>query len=161
MPARLLASATLAWLLFLAAGWWSAETGRATWFGPAVYLTAGRVCHQRPDRSFQTAGVQWPVCGRCAGLYLAAPIGAWAALIAARPRATRRSSNVGWFLVAAMPSALTFAIEFLGIAPVSSLARALAALPLGAAIAYFLVAVTRARHGRPSAKLSSACVRIP
>lgn len=138
MAAKVLAFASIAWVIVLAAGWWSAETGRATWFGSAVYLTAGRICHQRPDRSFQTAGVQWPVCGRCAGLYLAAPLGALAALVASRPGSLRR----WWFLVAAMPTAATFGIEYLNVAPVSSLTRAIAALPLGAAVAYFLVAVT-------------------
>ena len=139
MASKLLAAATLVWLLVLGAGWWSAETGRAPWMGSAVYLTAGRICHQRSERSFQTAGVQWPVCGRCAGLYLAAPVGAFAALIASRRERVRRS----WLLAAAVPTAVTFALEFFGVAPVSSVARALAALPLGAAIAYVLVAVTR------------------
>jgi uncharacterized membrane protein len=148
MATKGLALLALIWPLLLTAGWWSAETGRASWLGSTVYLAAGRVCHQRPDRSFHTAGVQWPVCGRCAGLYLAAPVGALAALVAARRGTPRRS----WFLVAAVPTAVTVVIEYLGLAPVSSLARALAALPLGAALAYFLVAATRAPHaGAPAA----------
>jgi len=146
MPAKLLASATLIWLIVLAAGWWSAETGRAPWIGSAVYLTAGRICHQRPDRSFHTAGVQWPVCGRCAGLYLAAPIGAFAALAAARGARVNRS----WLLLAAVPTAITFGIEYMDLAPMSSIARALAALPLGAAVAYAVVVVTRPPEPGPA-----------
>jgi uncharacterized membrane protein len=138
MAQKFLASATLIWLLVLAGGWWSAHTGRATWFGSAVYVGAGRVCHQRPERSFQTAGVQWPVCGRCAGLYLAAPFGAFAAMLLPRRRTPRR----GWFLLAALPTAATFMVEWLHLAPMTSTIRALAALPLGAAVAYMLVAAT-------------------
>lgn len=139
MAQKILAGATVIWLLILVAGWWSAHTGRATWLSSAVYLTAGRVCHQRPERSFQTAGVQWPVCGRCAGLYLAAPIGAFAAMALSRRGQPRGS----WFLLAALPTAVTFLVEWLRLAPMSSEIRALAALPLGAAVAYLLVAATR------------------
>ena len=41
---------------------------------------AGRVCHQRPERSFHVAGVQLPVCARCTGLYVSGAAGALAAL---------------------------------------------------------------------------------
>jgi uncharacterized membrane protein len=147
MAQKFLASATLIWLLVLAGGWWSAHTGHATWWGSAVYITAGRICHQRPERSFQTAGVQWPVCGRCAGLYLAAPIGACAALVLSRRGAARR----WWFLLAALPTAATFVVEFLHLTPMTSMARAVAAVPLGAAVAYLLVAASRSRPGASAA----------
>ena len=149
MAQKLLASATLIWLLILAAGWWSAHTGRATWLGSAVYVAAGAVCHQRPERSFQTAGVQWPVCGRCAGLYLAAPIGAFAALVLSRRGLPRRS----WFLLAALPTAVTFLLEWLHLAPITSTIRALAALPLGGAVAYLLVAAARDSRSGPTSAI--------
>jgi len=149
MAQKFLASATLIWLLVLAGGWWSAHTGHATWLGSVVYVAAGRVCHQRPERSFQTAGVQWPVCGRCAGLYLAAPIGAGAALMRSRRGAPRR----WWFLLAALPTAATFVAESLHLMPMTSMARALAALPLGAAVAYLLVAATNASRPGASAAI--------
>lgn len=135
---KLLVVASIAWPLFLASGWWSRADGGPPWLTVAVYLSAGRVCHQRPERSFFTRNVQWPVCGRCAGLYLAAPFGALAALARRRrggaPHAT-------WLVVAALPTAVTMAVELGGVAPVSSLVRAAAALPLGLAIGFFLVAV--------------------
>jgi hypothetical protein len=49
--------------------------------------------------------------------------------------------------LAATPTALTWALEFASVTPVSSLVRALAAVPLGAAVAFAIVAVAR----RPSA----------
>jgi uncharacterized membrane protein len=102
-----------------------------------VYLAASRVCHQKPERSFSTAGHQWPVCGRCAGLYLAAPIGAIAGLRGRRPLPARRARV--WLIAAAIPSAVTLLVEWSAWFPVTSAARMAAALPLGAAIAWILV----------------------
>jgi uncharacterized membrane protein len=119
----------------------------------AVYAIGSRICHQIPDRSFHTAGVQWPVCARCAGLYAAAPVGAALALIAwrrwrdGRPGLWRLSP---WTLIvpAALPTVITLAIEWPGIGAPSNLARAVTALPLGAAITFLLV---RTAGGRPEA----------
>jgi hypothetical protein len=44
--------------------------------------------------------------------------------------------------LAALPTFATLAVEWLGVAPVSNAARALAALPAGAAIAFVVVRVT-------------------
>jgi len=46
-------------------------------------------------------------------------------------------------IVAALPTVLTFALEFLGIMPFSNAARALAALPLGAAGGWLFVQMLR------------------
>jgi uncharacterized membrane protein len=137
--AKLLVVAAFAWPALLAAGWWAQVADGPRWLVAVAYLPASRVCHQRPDRSFQTDGVQWPVCGRCAGLYLAAPFGALAALAARR----RGVPAIRWYVAAATPTAIAFFVEHAGLAPVSTTLRALAALPLGAASAYYIVAVTR------------------
>jgi len=149
--ARALLIASLLWPVLLAAAWWSEESGHALWLGRGVYTTCGRICHQKPERSFHTAGVQWPVCGRCAGLYLAAPFGAAAALAVTRRRVPSRA----WFLAAALPTAATLVMEFLFGMPMTSLARALAALPLGAAVTWFMMAAIRSEPAR-SSKLTSA-----
>jgi hypothetical protein len=136
---------TCAWPLLLTA----AVAGRVADTGPiwttAVYLAAQRVCHQQPTRSLTTAGVQWPVCGRCAGLYLAAPIGVW--LVAGRRRggSVRGSAALAAIApsvklaVAAGPSLITWGLEWSGLATVTTATRLLAALPLGAAIGAILV----------------------
>lgn len=134
--ARVLLSLAVLWPLVLASGWWS-RAGRPTGVGwdTIVYPAAAAVCHQRPDRSFHTAGTAWPVCGRCSGLYLAAPVGAvlgWSRRL--RPRASARA----WLAGAALPTALTLGLEWWGL-PMTNGARALAALPLGAAVAAILV----------------------
>ncbi len=115
-----------------------------------VYLTGSFVCHQRPERSFFARRVQYPVCARCTGLYVAAPFGVLAALIfgrAADARAYRR-----WRLVlfaALMPTTVSIALERLG-GPSDTISRALAALPLGAAAAAVVAAVVLGHfaHGR-------------
>ena len=136
---KALVIASIVWPIVLGAAAWQRAGGGSVW-STVVYVAASRVCHQRPERSFHSGGVQWPVCARCSGLYLAAPFGACAAaLTLRRRRASRTDRAVGWLLVAAVPTAITFGLEFLGLAAPSNLVRALAALPLGAMLAVVLV----------------------
>lgn len=103
-----------------------------------VYSAAGIICHQRATRSFHLAGVQLPVCARCAGLYFSGAVGAIVAwLISARPTTPGGPRRV--LLVAAIPTALSVAIEFVGLASPTNLVRALCALPLGALAAWIFV----------------------
>jgi hypothetical protein len=55
------------------------------------------------------------------------------------PRATRTA-----LALAALPTALTFALEFAGLAHPSNIVRAVAALPLGAAAGWIFVRSLRA-----------------
>jgi uncharacterized membrane protein len=138
---KALVIASLAWPMLLGAAAWRSATaaGGPSW-SAVVYVAASRICHQRPERSFHTGGVQWPVCARCSGLYLAAPIGACAAALTLRRRRAGRSERaVRWLLVAAVPTAVTLGAEWLGLAAPGNLVRALAALPLGAMLAVVLV----------------------
>jgi uncharacterized membrane protein len=118
------------------------ERGRhhAVWTS-AVYLLASAICHQRPERSFSTSGVQWPVCARCSGLYIAAPFGALFALAGGRAATDRTRTRVVVMLLG-LPTVITFLIEVAGIAPVPNLVRAAAAVPLGAAIGWLLIRAT-------------------
>jgi uncharacterized membrane protein len=144
---KALVVATIVWPLLLVTAAWPDGHGRLPAWSPIVYLAGAGVCHQRPERSFRTAGVQWPVCGRCSGLYLAAPLGAVAAasIVARRRRLPGRALT--WLAVASVPTAVTFALEWLTAVPVSNIARAVAALPLGAAVAFVVVA-TAAEPGK-------------
>ena len=130
--------ATIAWPVLIVGAAWPDARGRLPAWSAFVYLAGAGVCHQRPERSFRTAGVPWPVCGRCSGLYLAAPIGAVAATIVARRRRLRARA-LAWLALASMPTAATFALEWMSPVHVGNLARALAALPLGAAVAFVVV----------------------
>jgi len=105
--------------------------------GALVYLAGGVVCHQRPERSFHAAGVQYPVCARCTGLYVSAPLGMIAAIGFLRGRQSYRRWRIV-LAVAIVPTLVSILLERLG-GPSDTVSRALAALPLGAAAAAFVV----------------------
>lgn len=114
--------------------------------GAGIHLVGHRLCHQRADRSFTWRGRPLPVCGRCTGLYLAAPFGVLVAAAArgrlrVGPREDRRTWPARTLLVwAAAPTLVTLLLE-LGVGlPVGSAVRAAAAAPLGAAVAWIAAA---------------------
>ncbi len=109
-----------------------------------VWVAGSFICHQRPERSFYAAGVQYPVCARCTGLYVAAPFGLLAVMVMRR-RATatyRRWRSI--VLVAAVPTAISILLEQVG-GPSDTTSRMMAALPLGAALAGFVGAAVSGR----------------
>jgi uncharacterized membrane protein len=116
-----------------------------------VYLAGGRICHQQSARSFHAWGIQLPVCARCTGLYLAAPAGALAGIVAWRKRRGTGSARLDrwrWVLaLAAAPMALTVGLEWVGLAEIPGLLRAGTSLPLGFAVSW-LVAATLMGAGR-------------
>jgi uncharacterized membrane protein len=109
-----------------------------------VYVLGSFICHQRPERSYRMWGIQVPVCARCEGLYLGAPVGI-AGLIAARRQYRRAISSRGtWrriLIAASIVSILTLAWEWAtgGVTP--NIVRAIAGALLGAAVAATVTAV--------------------
>jgi len=109
-------------------------------FALAVYATGHVVCHQLPLRSFHLWGVSLPVCARCTGVYA----GAAAAAIALtagrwRPSAVTRATTVDPKLVllaALVPTAVTLVFEWTTGTMPGNWIRALAGVPLGAAVAW-------------------------
>ena len=112
-----------------------------------LYVFGSVLCHQISERSFHLDGAQLPVCARCLGIYAGVAAGAVAALVgdvrAAGP-AKRTRRNV---LLAAIPTIATVALEWAGAWSLSNMTRALAALPLGAAVAFMVTRAVQARHG--------------
>lgn len=105
-----------------------------------VYAASARLCHQRPERSFALAGRQMPVCARCLGLYVAGALGAavaWGSRRRPGPEVRRLIA------VAAVPTAVTWTTEVLGLAGWSNVIRAAAALPLGLAGGWVFVQLLR------------------
>jgi hypothetical protein len=152
-------AATLAWVGALIAGPYAlAQSSADTWQARAaatVYAAGRLICHQQPVRSFAVWGRPLPVCARCTGLYLAAPVGAACAWAASkrRRRASRMGSAGAWraiLILSAAPTVLSLVVEWSRLAPVSRVVRALAALPLGCAVAW-LVAATMADLAAPNA----------
>ena len=100
------------------------------------YAMGRLICHQRAERSFHMWDVQLPVCARCLGLYAAAPLGfVWPLAAVRRGRGRRSAAWRGPVLMAAAPTAVAVALEWLGIASPDAWVRAVAALPLGAVAA--------------------------
>ncbi|MCR4373937.1 MAG: DUF2085 domain-containing protein [Acidobacteria bacterium] len=170
MLTKALVAAAIVWPLAAGGAVWhraSHPDGRPGLGATVVYLAGGRICHQRPERSFATRDVQWPVCARCSGLYLAAPFGALALLArrrtdwrarasarAARPGLKPGASDYGahWLqpvrllALAAIPTALTLLWEWGGMGTPSNLIRFATALPLGAAVMWVLLQVAGTRE---------------
>ena len=107
----------------------------------ATYIAASFICHQQSARSFHLSDAQMPVCARCAGLYVSGAIGAllgWV-FVARIGTGARRVL----LLTAAVPTALTWGLEVLGIVPFSNAVRAFAALPLGLFAGWVFVLMLR------------------
>jgi len=86
-----------------------------------------------------------PVCARCTGLYVSAAAAVPFVLFLSTGMMSRRARIL--FVVAALPTAVTWLLEFTGVMPFSNPARAFAALPLGF-VAAWLVLSQFAPRGR-------------
>ena len=114
----------------------------------AMYVVGGVVCHQQPTRSFYLWDTQMPVCARCSGLYVLAPLGIVLALGSGGQRAGRgrstEQSRANWstrvvrmvLLVAATPTVATAGGELAGFLHPTNLARAVSAVPLGVSVVW-------------------------
>jgi uncharacterized membrane protein len=117
-------------------------------FALGAYAIGHVICHQLPARSFQLWGAVFPVCARCTGIYLGAAI--VSALVWTWPRTPMNTSRLSilhkdpaararqLLLAAIAPTAITLIYEWTtGITPAHWI-RALAGLPLGAAVAWLI-----------------------
>ena len=118
-----------------------------------LYAAGALICHQLPDRSFHVQAIQLPVCARCFGLYGGAAVGSavgaagfarrW---LAGRPLPWTRSLKWAGTGVAAIPTLATFALEWGFGWPIPNAVRAIAALPLGFAVALVVVSALATVH---------------
>lgn len=123
----------LGWVgVIVAAPWLAAAAGPAV---GVIYAFGSVICHQLPDRSFHLAGVQLPVCARCAGLYAGAAGGVlfWALRFRGRDHIWPRGHALAVLVLASAPTALTVATAAAGLGDPENLWRATLALPLGMA----------------------------
>jgi uncharacterized membrane protein len=118
-------------------------------FAEIVRMAGALVCHQRVERTFEIAGDSMPVCARCTGLYLSGALAAVAAWLTV-PLMPRRTRTV--IVAAAVPTIVTIAVEWAGLAQPGNVGRALAAVPIGAACGWIFVRLLRAE--------AAACVII-
>ncbi len=108
-------------------------------FALSVYAVGRVICHQLPARSFHLWGASLPVCARCTGIYIGAAAASVAVAVSRRRSVDARSATQDprvVLLLACAPTAATLAFEWTtGVTP-SNAIRALAGLPLGAAVAW-------------------------
>ena len=149
MLAAALTIAASLWALVIVATPYLAARGSMPWGVLLVYQLGSLICHQRPERSFHLAGVQMPVCARCFGLYAA---GAAGLLIAWAVRGTWARDRARMLLaMAAVPIALSVALEWAGAIATTNLFRTATALPLGFAAGLVAVAALRIRNTKSPA----------
>ena len=134
--AKILVAGAIGWPALLATAMVMAGYGYVV-APELVWIAASVVCHQSAERSFETNGIQWFVCARCSGLYLSAIAGALAGLF--MRRRTTKTWDIVTLVSAAAPTATTFIVEKAGIAPIGNMGRFVAALPLGAVLAWIIV----------------------
>lgn len=108
----------------------------------AIYAAGSLVCHQRPERSFASCQRQWPICGRCAGLYMGAAAGALVALAGLRAAGTWRQWRAR-VATGAAPTVALWVIEALGVVDPGTLLRFLVAGLAGLPVGLWLAAIAR------------------
>jgi uncharacterized membrane protein len=103
-----------------------------------IYTSFSKFCHQLPERSFYLDGHPLAVCARCTGIYFGFAAGA---LLYPLLRSLRREDAPArwWLLVALVPTALDFALDFSGILKNTHLTRSVTGALLGGATAFYVV----------------------
>jgi uncharacterized membrane protein len=136
---RALAAAALVWVavILLAPLAIASRHGALSLGAAGVYTAGARVCHQRSERCFRIQGRPMPVCARCTGLYAGAAVAGPVALVLAAGLSSRRARLI--ITLAALPTVISWGIEFAGLAHPSNSVRMIAALPLGFVVAWLVI----------------------
>jgi hypothetical protein len=116
-----------------------------------LYAAGSFICHQLPERSFHLDAFQLPVCARCVGLYAGGAAGSLAAVFSGEAFRRRLWSGEAkrrclWTAAAALPTVLTLVLERGFGWPLSNEARAVAALPLAASVAFVVTSAVPTLH---------------
>jgi uncharacterized membrane protein len=103
-----------------------------------IYDSFGKFCHQIPERSFYLDGHPLAVCARCTGIYFGAALGV---LCYPLVRSLRHGSAPArkWLLIALVPMALDFGLDFFGVWQNTHLSRSVTGALVGAIAAFYVV----------------------
>jgi uncharacterized membrane protein len=106
-----------------------------------TYAAGSRICHQRPARCFWIHGRPMPVCARCTGIYAGAAVAGLLGLVFASGWASAWSSRRARLALAlaALPTVVSWGLEYAGFAHPPNAVRAILALPLGFVAAWVVV----------------------
>jgi uncharacterized membrane protein len=121
-------------------------SGAAYAFALSVYAFGHVICHQLPARSFQLSGVVLPVCARCTGIYAGAAVASLGLIAAGRfARSTgalvTASASRRVLAAALAPTAVTLVYEWTTGNTPANWIRAMAGVPLGAAVTWLVGSV--------------------
>jgi len=103
-----------------------------------IYQFFHVACHQIPERSFHVGGHAFAVCARCFGIYAGALLGV-AVYPLVRPVARTWAPERRWLLLAAVPTAIDFALGFTGLWENTHWSRFSTGALLGAVAAFYVV----------------------
>lgn len=140
----LLALAACAWLALLISGPLLPVPAAGL-----LYLAGSLICHQLPERSFHLGTAQLPVCARCIGIYAGVALGLVAQALAPHARVRTLGTLRVVVIAAALPTAITVALEWIGIWHPSNPARAGAGAVLGAGLACVVAEAVAKLHYEP------------
>ena len=136
-------AAAVAWMMLLVAAPFVASRAHASALGTllvaGVYGAGSIVCHQLAERSYRLWNMQMPVCARCAGIYAGAAVSAVCAALY-RTTAVVRHARV-LLALAVTPTLLTLVYEWTTGGMPAHAIRAVAGIPIGAAVAWLVVTV--------------------
>jgi uncharacterized membrane protein len=116
-----------------------------------VYAIGHVLCHQRPERSFSWQGQSWPVCARCAGLYMGVALGVVLAQTLRLGRTPGAPAVRLWLAAAAFPTVITILYEWTTADMPAHAVRAVTGGVIGLVAAVLIVSFLREWHGAPPA----------
>ena len=111
-------------------------SGGHGWAASFVYRAFAGLCHQQAERSFAIGGHALAVCARCTGIYAGF---AACSLLYPLARGLRRTDAPArrWLLLALVPTAVDFLLDFAGLWSNTHASRALTGAVAGAGAALF------------------------
>lgn len=103
-----------------------------------IYQAFGPVCHQMAERSFQLEGYPHAVCARCFGLYTGFVAGGIGYPLVRSLNQTRVPARA-WIIVAALPTAIDWALGWMGLWENTHFSRVATGALLGAASVFYVM----------------------
>ena len=123
-----------------------------------IYLPFSYLCHQIPARSFYLAEHQLAVCSRCTGIYAGFLFGVIVYPIVRSLRSTVTPERK-WLFIAAIPLAIDFSLEFLGIWHNTHSSRFFTGALLGSVVVFYvlpgLIELSLRERARSTPKITS------
>ena len=123
-----------------------------------IYLPFSYLCHQIPARSLHFVEHPLAVCSRCTGIYAGFLLGVIVYPVVRSLRSTVTPERK-WLFVAAIPLAIDFSLEFLGIWPNTHSSRSITGALLGTVVVFYvlpgLIELSVRERARPTPKITS------